>query len=328
MVTTLNIKSRLWVLFIISFLYTLTFAQAQPFPSKPIKLIVSFAPGGAVDLVARKLSKSLGDHLGQSMVVDNKPGASGNIGGEFVSKSTPDGYTLLFAPSTLIANPLVMKDKIPFDFNKDLSPVSLIASGPLLMLVNQKEANSVSDFISKAKSNPKRFNFGTGGFGAAGHLSAEWFKQSNALTGVEIILYKGTAPALNDLLGGQLTAMMEPTLSALPALRTSMVKALAITSNKRDALFPEVPTFLELGYKDMEFMTWYGVWGPANMPSAITSKLSESIKFVLTDAEFNSWLKERGYESNPKSGSEFINFIETESKLYAKIVKLANIKAE
>jgi tripartite-type tricarboxylate transporter receptor subunit TctC len=305
-----------------------TSVQAQGFPAKPIRLIVSFAPGGAVDLVARRLATGLGEALGQNVVVENRPGASGNIGADLVAKSAADGYTLLFAPSTLIANPLVMKEKAPFDVNRDLTPITLVASGPLLMLVNPNGPASVRDFIAQAKAHPEKFNFGTGGFGAAGHLSAEWFKQRAGISGVPVVLYKGTAPALTDIMGGQLSAMMEPTLSAMPQVRGGKVRALAITSNKRDPLFPDVPTFGEAGLSDMEFSTWYGVWGPANLPQAILQKLAETSKTVLVAPAFQAWLAERGYESSALSGKAFSAFLEAETRRYARIAREGNIKPD
>jgi tripartite-type tricarboxylate transporter receptor subunit TctC len=310
-------------------LFTLAAAvHAQTYPVKPIRLIVAYAPGGAVDLVARRLAVGLGEALGQNVVVENRPGASGNIGSDSVAKSAADGYTLLFAPSTLIANPLVMKEKAAFDVNRDLTAITMVASGPLLLLVHPNGPANVGDFIAQAKARPEKFNFGTGGFGAAGHLSAEWFKQRSGISGVPVILYKGTAPALTDIMGGQLSAMMEPTLSAMPQVRGGKVRALAISSNKRDPLFPDVPTFTEAGLSDMEFSTWYGVWGPASLPPAVLQKLADTSKAVLTTPAFQAWLAERGYEASPLAGQAFASFLDTEARRYARIVKEGNIRPE
>jgi tripartite-type tricarboxylate transporter receptor subunit TctC len=302
--------------------------EAQAYPAKPIHLIVAYTPGGAVDAVARRLATSLADALGQQVVVENRPGASGNIGSDFVAKAPADGYTLLFAPSTLVANPLVMKAKPPFDVYRDLTAITLVASGPLLLVVNPDGPPSVRDFVARAKATPEKFNFGTGGFGAAGHLSAEYFKLRAGITGVPVVLYKGTAPALTDIIGGQLSAMMEPTLSAMNFVRAGKLRALAITGARRDPLFPDVPTFAEAGFTEMEFLTWYGVWGPAKLPPELLRKIADTSKTVLGSADFRAWLAERGYEGAPLSGAAFASFLETETQRYARIVKEGKIQPE
>lgn len=304
-------------------------AQAQSaYPVKPVRMIVAYAPGGATDAVARKLALSLTEAFGQQVVVENRPGASGNIGGDYVAKSAGDGYTLLFAPSTLIANPLVNKTKPPFDLKQDLAAITMVASGPLLMVVNPSGPTDLKDFVAKAKASPEKFNFGTGGYGAAGHLSAEYFKLRAGVKDVPVILYKGTAPALTDIMGGTLSAMMEPTLSAMQQVRGGKLRALAITGAKRDPLFPDVPTFAEAGYQGMEFSTWYGVWGPATMPFGLQRRVAEASKAVLDSAEFRNWLAERGYEPSPISGPAFGAFLDKETKRYERIVKDGHIRPE
>jgi len=301
-------------------------AQAQAYPSRPIHMIVAYAPGGAVDVVARKTAASLGKYLNQTVIIENRPGASGNIGGDYVSKSRPDGYTLLFAPSTLIANPLVMKNKPPFDVQKDLAPISLVASGPLLLLVPMSGPTSVREFVANAKGRPDRVNFGTGGFGSAGHLSAEYFKLKSGIDNTPMILYRGTGPAMNDLISGQLSAMMDTSLSAMPQVRAGRVRALAITADKRDPLFPDVPTFAEAGFSDMQFSTWYGVWGPAGLPKAVTSKLAQAFKIVLSSPENQAWLAQQGYEASPISGASLNSFLHKETTRYEHIVRDGHIE--
>jgi len=303
-------------------------AQEAAYPSKQIRMVVAYAPGGATDVLARKLALAFSDAFGQQVVIENRPGASGNIGSEFVARSRPDGYTLLFAPSTLIANPLVMKDKASFDVKRDLTAISLVASGPLLMIVNPNGPANLREFVAQAKANPAKFNFGTGGFGAAGHLSAEHFKVRAGIPAVPVVLYKGTAPALTDIMGGHLSAMMEPTLSAMPPLRGGKVRALAITSSKRDALFPDVPTFAEAGFPDMEFSTWYGVWGPANLPAAIQKKLADTQRTILNSPDFKAWLAQQGYEPSALAGQDFTNFLDKEAQLYTRIVSDGKIRPQ
>ena len=303
-------------------------AYADQYPSGVIRVIVPFAAGGPVDAIARRLAISLGGVLGGHVMVDNRPGASGNIGAEAVARSPADGYTLLFAPSTLVVNPLVMKEKPHFDLNKDLTPLALIASGPLLFIVNpDAKANTVREFVTRAQEQPQRFNFGTGGYGAAGHISAEYFKLKAGLT-APVILYKGTGPAMIDLLSGQISGMMEPLLSSMPQVKAGKLKALAITGARRSPLAPEVPTFLEAGYKDMEFLTWYGLWAPANLPAPVSEKIDAALKATLSSAEFRTWLNERGLETSNEMGNGFRSFIEAEVGRYTRIMKETNITAQ
>jgi tripartite-type tricarboxylate transporter receptor subunit TctC len=302
--------------------------QAPAFPSKPVHLVVGFTPGGATDATARKLGQALVEELGQQVVIENRPGASGNIGADYVAKAAPDGHTLLFAPSTLIANPLVSKAKPLFDLQKDLTPIGMVASGPLLLLVPVNGPSTVKEFVERARANPGKTNFGTGGFGAAGHLSAELFKIRAGLPDVPVILYKGTAPAVTDLIGGQLSAMMEPTLSAMPQVRGGKLKAVAISADKRDPLFPDVPTFAEAGFPDMSFSTWYGVWGPANLPPAVRTRLETAQTRVLNSPEFKTWLAQQGYEPSGLTGAGFTNFLSRETERYARIVRDGKIEAQ
>ncbi len=303
-------------------------SNAQVFPTRPIRMVVAYAPGGAVDAVARKLGTALGEILDQPVVIDNRPGASGNIGGEYVSKAPADGYTLLFAPSTLLANPLVVKGKPPFDVHRDLEAISLVASGPMLMLVPADGPKTLGDFVKEARAKPGSFNFGTGGYGSAPHLAAAQFKLRAGLNEVPTLLYKGTAPALIDLIGGQLSAMIEPTLTAIPQVRAGKLRALAITGSKRDPLFPEVPTFEEAGFADMQFSTWYGIWCPSGAPEAVKQRLAQAQKTVLDSQAFRDWLKQQGYQATPLSGAAFGAFLHNEEMRYERIVRESGIQPQ
>ncbi len=303
-------------------------AQSGAYPTKSLRLIVAYAPGGATDAVARKLASEMGDVLGQSVVVENRPGASGNIGADLVAKSNPDGYTLLFAPSTLIANPLIMKAAAPFDVKRDFDPLFMVASGPLLFLVRTDGPASVQAFVEAAKAAPRKFNFGTGGFGAAGHLSAELFKQEAGIKDVPVVLYKGTAPAITDIIGGQLSGMMEPSLSALPQIRGGRLKALAVASTQRDPLFPDVPTFAEVGLPGVQFDTWYGVWAPVGMPAAVKNRLIQTYQKVIQSKAYLSWLAEQGYTASEFTESRFQDFLDKETARYAQIVRDGRIQQD
>jgi tripartite-type tricarboxylate transporter receptor subunit TctC len=303
-------------------------AAAQTYPAKTIQMVVAFAPGGAVDAVARKLGIALSESLGQQVVVENRPGASGNIGSEFVARSAADGYTLLFAPSTLLANPLVVKGRPSFDVHRDLTPIALVASGPLLMLVPPNGPRTVREFVTDARAAPGKINFATGGYGSASHLATALFKLRAGINEVPTILYKGTAPALNDLLGGQLSAMMEPMLTAIPQVRGGKLRALAITDSKRNALFPDVPTFEEAGFSDMQISTWYGVWGPAGLPEPLRQKLADAARQVIAAPAFADWLRQQGYEGSSVSGASFAAFLQAEQARYERIVRQGNIQPQ
>ena len=237
-------------------------AHAQ-YPNKTIRIVVPHAPGGAVDGVARILAVKLGEILGQPVVVENRAGASGTIGAEYVAKSAPDGYTLYVNASIHTINPYVMKEKARFDAIKDFTPLSNLAQGPLLFSVYPGvPAKNAAEFVALVKADPTKYAFATSGFGSAGHLGEEFLKLRAGLD-IPIVLYKGAGPALTDVMGGQAQAMMDPILSSGPQVKAGKLKPMAITSARRSPLFPEVPTMIESGYPGFEFYSWYGLWGPA-----------------------------------------------------------------
>src|ERR1044071_6438270 len=252
-------------------------ARTQDYPTQTIRIVVPFAAGGAVDAVARTMAKHLSDKLKQQIYVENRAGASGNIGAEQVVQSPPDGYSLLVSASTLVVNPVVSAEKAPFDPLKDLTQLGLIAKGPVLFIVNPQVASTLKEFVEKAKAQPAAYNFATGGYGSAGHMSAESFKLRAGLT-ITVVLYRGTGPAFNDLVGGHISGIMDPLLTSLPLAQGKKVNALALASPKRSPLAPEIPAFAEAGYPGFEFYTWYGLWGPANLPAPIVATISKALK--------------------------------------------------
>lgn len=303
-------------------------ADAQTYPTRVVRIVVPFAAGGPVDLIARTMAQRLSQQMGQQVIVDNRPGASGNIGAEIVTKSAADGYVLLVSASTLVVNPYVMKEHAAFDPLKDFTNIALVATGPLLFVVNaQTGATSVSDFVGRAKAHPETFNLATGGYGAAGHLAAEAFKLRAGLN-IPVILYKGTGPALADVIAGQISGMMEPLLSTLPHVSGGQLRALAITGAKRHALAPQVPTFTEAGFGDFEFYTWYGLWGPAKLPPAVVAKLEDAVHAVLATPDARQWFESQGLEVRGDSGDRFGAFIKDESARYARLVNDARIAAQ
>lgn len=300
-------------------------AQAA-YPSKPITIVVPHAPGGAVDSVARFYANKLREELKESVVVENRAGASGLIGAEHVARSPADGYTLYVNASIHAINPLVTKAPARFDAIKDFTPISMLAQGALIFSVNpQVPANSVSELIEKIKANPKQYNFATSGFGSAGHLGIAQFLYKTDSTQIPIVLYKGAAPALQDLVGGQVQAMMDPMLSSLPFVKAGKLRALAVTGAQRSPLLPDVPTLREAGMADQELYSWYGLWGPANLPPAVLQKLSQASALIMADPDMKARLVSMGFETAYKNSAAFEKFIDAETVRYRVIISKANI---
>ena len=300
-------------------------AQADDYPSKNVRIVVPFSAGGAIDILARTLAKNLSEKFGKNVYVENKPGASGNIGSEFVAKAAPDGYTLLISASTLIVNPVVMAQPGPVDPLKDFSYVSLLARGPLLFIVYPSVANSVAEFVAKAKAHPDKYNMATGGLGGAGHMASEYFKVMAGLS-IPVVLYKGTGPAFNDLVGGHISAMLDPLSTSLPLAQSGKTKAVAVSSLKRLPQVPDVPTLDEVGYKGFEFYTWYGLWAPRNLPPAIIQKLAETIREIGHRPDMHKWFESRGLEFSGISGQEFLDYSKADQAKHADIVRRAKIE--
>ena len=240
--------------------------QAQGYPNRLIRIIVPFTAGGAVDVIARTMAKRLSDKFHQQIYVENRPGASGNIGAEAVAQAAPDGYTLLISASTFVVNPVVSAERASFDPLKDFSPLGLIAKGPLLFIVHAGVADSVQDFVTKARAHPETFNLADRRLWLGRAMAARSFKLRAGLN-VPVVLYKGTGPAFTDLIGGTISGMLDPLVTSLPLALGKRATALAIASPTRSALAPDVPTFTEAGFPGFAFYTWYGLWGPANLPA-------------------------------------------------------------
>jgi tripartite-type tricarboxylate transporter receptor subunit TctC len=301
--------------------------QAQDFPNRNIRIVVPFAAGGGVDVVARTLARHLSDKLGQQVFVENRPGASGNLGADQVAKAPADGYALLISASTLVVNPVVAAEKAPFDPLKDFTQLALIAKGPLLFIVNPDSAATLPEFVSRAKADPAKFNLATGGFGSAGHRSAEAFKLQAGLN-VPVVLYRGTGPAFNDVVGGHISGLMDPLVTSLPLAKSGKTRALAISDSKRSPLAPDVPTFAEAGYPGFEFFTWYGLWGPPNLPAPVLAKLSSAIQEIGRVPEVKQWFEAQGLEFSGIGGQAFVDFSRAEQARYDEIVKKGNIQKQ
>jgi len=298
-------------------------AHAQTaWPVKPIRLIVGFAAGGSTDVTARIIAQALSERLGQPVVVENRGGAGGNIGADAVAKADPDGYTLLMATSsTFAANPNLYKT-LPFDVQKDFAPIAVTAFIPNLLVVNPSvPANNVADFIAYLKANPEKLNFASAGNGTSQHLSGELF---NSLAGVRMthIAYRGGAPAVSDLLGGQVQVIFAPLVEVIQQVRSEKLKALGITTAKRSPLLPEVPTILESlpGY---EVALWNGLLAPAKTPPDIIDRINRATIEALRSPEVKAKLAEQGSEPVGNTPAEFKAFIDSELVKWRRLVEIS-----
>ena len=299
-------------------------AAAQDYPSKPVRLIVPFPPGGSVDLVARLVGKSLSDTLKQPFVVENKPGASGNIGADYVAKSPADGYTLLVGSAGVFAANQYLYANPPFDPQKVFAPVMRIVDQPNILVVNPGFlAKSVKELIALAKEQPGKLTFGSASVGSAQHFSAEVLMQQ---TGIELlhVPYKGGAPALTDLMGGQIDLLFDTSPTALPYVKSGKLRALAITSSQRSALLPDVPTMREAGLPHFEVVTWTGIAAPAGTPKPIVDKLNATIRSALR-GELRKQLEATSLIPADGSPEDFREFIRKDALNYERLVKTAKI---
>jgi tripartite-type tricarboxylate transporter receptor subunit TctC len=302
---------------------------AQPFPSRPIKLVVGFAPAGAADFVARTLGEPLSRGFGQPIVIDNRPGAGSSIAAEYVAKSAPDGYTLLIAsPSSILVNPLLMP-KLGYDAKRDLIPVSKVTSSPLVVAVNPSVGvATLRELIDAAKRRPGMLNFASSGPGSAPHLAAVLFLR---LAGVDMVHvpYKGGGPAVQSVLAGDTQLAFATPPSVLPLVQAGRLRALAVTSRNRTPLVPGVPGMVEAGLPDYEISFWYGFFVPAGTSREIVQKLYQETSKVLALPEVGKALAREGTEvSGSRSPDDFAAFIAEDAKLWARLVKDSGAKAD
>jgi tripartite-type tricarboxylate transporter receptor subunit TctC len=303
-------------------------AWAQPYPTKPIRIVVPFPAGGTTDVLARAAAQRLTETLGQPAVVDNRPGAGGNIGAELVAKAAPDGYTLLMGTvGTHAINPSLYP-KMPYDHVRDFAPVILVAGVPNVLVVNPAlPVKSVQELIAYAKANPGRVNFASSGNGTSIHLSGELFK---TMAGVQIthIPYKGSAPALMDLIGGQVQIMFDNLPSALPQIKAGKLKALAVTSRERAPALPDVPTMAESGLPGFEASSWFGLLAPAGTPQPIILKLNADVAKWVASPEAKEKLLAQGANAAGGTPEDFARHIAAETAKWQKVVKESGAKID
>jgi len=308
--------------------FTPAAALAQNYPQRTVAVIVPFPPGGSVDGVARIVVDKLNQTLGPHFIVENRAGgASGNVGSDLVAKADADGYTLLLTASLHVVDPFLYNN-VPYDVVKDFTPVTLIAAGPLIVSTNPNvPAASLKELFDLVRKDPQKYTFGTTSIGSAGHLVIELLMREAGVDTL-VITYKGTGPALNDLMSGQIQLLADPILSSLPLAKAGRIKALAITSLKRQPSAPEIPTVEESGLPGFEFVSWYGLWGPKNLPADITAKLQSSVAAILAEPDVKQRLTTLGFEAIGSTPDYFAKFIADEMEKYGKIIRDANIKAQ
>nr|WP_094822511.1 tripartite tricarboxylate transporter substrate binding protein [Bordetella genomosp. 4] len=301
---------------------------AQQYPSRPIRLIVPFAPGGVSDTGARLVADKLGQRLGQQIIVDNKPGASGNIGTQMAAQAAPDGYTLLLGfDGTLVINPYVHKD-IPFDTLKDLAPVSKIGDAALIIVANPKvPANTLQELIAYSKTQPKGISYGSAGVGSTPHLAGELLRQRTGIK-LEHIPYKGGGQAMADVVGGTLPLLYTAVAGAYPYVERKQLKAIAVSTEKRLPSLPDVPTVSESGVEGFVSNSWIGILAPAKTPADIVSKLQQAIHDVVHTPETEERLAGLGITASGNTPQEFRQQIEADLKTYKAVVKSANIQVQ
>jgi tripartite-type tricarboxylate transporter receptor subunit TctC len=303
-------------------------AQPAAYPSKPIRFVVPYPAGGPLDMVARLLAQKVGESTRQPVVVDNKPGAGGNIGADAVAKSPPDGYTILMgAVATHAINPTLYAS-IPYDSVRDFIPVTQVASTPNVLVVNPAvPARDVREFIAYARANPGKLNFGSGSTGSAGHLAGELFK---TMAGVEMthVPYKGAAPAMNDLIGGQIQLMFDNLASSLAQVRAGRIRALAVTTAKRTALAPELPAIAESGLPGFDISTWFGIFVPAGTPREAVDRLHAEFSRALAAPDVREKMLALGAEPVGNRPEEFAAYIRAEADKYARVIRASGAKAD
>ena len=300
-------------------------ASAQNYPNRPVKVIIPFPPGGTLDAVGRQLAQKLSDQLGQNFVVENRAGGNGIIGADAVAKAAADGYTLLFNASTFTSAPMTMKS-VPYGVVKDFQPIALVAKAPLSLAINKNlPITDVKTLLAHAKANPGRMTFAVGSIGSAGHLATEQLKRAGGMD-YTVVPYKGTGPAFQDLIGGQIDAFIDPILGSLQHHKAGLLRVVAVTSSSRTPNLPDVPTVAETipGY---EAYSWYGLWGPAKLSTDITQRLNTEVNKALA-TDMRDKLVQQGLLLTPGSVDDFVKFQNEDMARSQKSITEGNIRVE
>lgn len=302
-------------------------ALAQTYPTKPVTIIVPYAAGGSLDVVTRILARSLTTRLGHTVLVENRAGAGSNIGAAYVAKSAPDGYTLFLASPATAIN-VSLYSKLNYDPEKDLTPVSLLTAVPSVLLVHPSAPyKSIAELVAHAKQNPGKLNYSSGGAGSSEHLGSEMFK---FYAGVDVthIPYKGGAPALADLMGGQVTMMFSNRIGALPHIRSGKLRALGVADGVRSPQLPEVPTFVEAGYPDLKVLVWSGIMAPTGTPAAIVNRLHAVITEAMQAPEMKAQMDDMGVTIASGGPAQFGEFLKSQIAQWRPIVKASGARVD
>jgi tripartite-type tricarboxylate transporter receptor subunit TctC len=303
-------------------------AQAQNYPSKPIRYVVPFPPGGTTDIISRLIAQKLTESLGQPVIVENKAGAGGVVGTDSVAKALPDGYTILMGASGPIAiSPSLLKN-IPYDPIKDFAPITTVAVVPTMLVVNPSvPANSVRELIALAKARPGRLSFASTGNGATPHMAGELFKLATN-TDILHVPYKGSSPAVNDLIGGQTSMMFEQITAVLPHVKSGRLRALGVGGLRRSSALPDMPTISEAGVPGFDVSSFFGVLAPSGTPAAIVSKLNAEIVRILSTPEMREKLTAQGAEPETSTPEQFAARIKAEIEKWAEVIRKSGVKAD
>ncbi len=315
------------ILFSIVFTLCIGGAAAQSFPSKPIRLIVPYPPGGGTDTAARPIAQKMTESLGQAVIVDNRPGASEIIGTEAVARAAPDGYTLLLTTNAFAINPS-LQPKLPYDSTRDFAPVSPLVTTPFMLVSSPRlQANSMAELVKLAKAQPGKLNFASLGSGTPHHLAMEWLK---LLAGVDIVAvpYKGVGPGLAAVMTGEVELMFTGLTAGLVQVNAGKVRALAVTTAKRAPAAPEIPTIAEAGYPEYEALAWYGILAPAGTPAPVISRLNAEFAKALNAPDIRERFAKIGVDPAPGSPSDLLEMIRKETQLWSKVIKAMGVKPE
>jgi len=321
------LSRRLFGMALASALIAPAMVQAQAWPNKPVRWVVAYPAGGGSDFLARQLAPQLGKQLGQTLVIDNRPGAGGTIGTDNAAKSVPDGYTILTGDNGAMVFNSAMYKKLPYD-PKDFTPVGFMARFPLILTVNPNAGlNSVKELLAEVKKNPAKYTYASPGIGSPHHLAMELLKDRTKSFIVHVP-YRGTAPAVQDVISGQVPMMVLDTAAGLPQIRAGKVKALAVMSKKRLPSLPDVPTLDEIGIKDFEVAAWQGLFVPKGTPPDIVARLTAEMNKAITVPEVKARLEDFGLEVAPTDGPALAAFVQKETTFWHALIKERNLSAE